>query len=120
MHDLMTTKRQREIVIEFEKVQLIRKRASTTLEHCDRCNASSDFVDIATAAHLFGVTVQDLAQFVAGTSVHWKSTKPGITICVPSLLETMKQKQGNTQRLVGGVTELNDETGDGLIRKLTI
>lgn len=108
MHDLMTTKRQREIVIEFEKVQLIRKRAKTTVEHCDGCNAGSDFVGIEKAADLFGISVQDLFRFVAEAAVHFQSRYEDMAICVPSLLATMQQKQITTRRVAVGMFALND------------
>ena len=102
MHDLMTTKRQREIVIEFEKVQLIRKRAKTTLEHCERCNASSDFVGIATAADLFGITVHDLTQFVMNAAVHYANNADSTAICIPSLLAIMHERHnGHGIKLIG-------------------
>ena len=46
----MTTQRQREIVIEFEKVQLIRKRALTEVRYCSGCKAVSDSVAQVEAA----------------------------------------------------------------------
>ena len=83
MHDFMTAGRQREIVIEFEKVQLIRKRAKTTLAHCERCNAEADFVGVRLAAELFGIAVGDLTQFVVNNAVHYKDEEYGTAICIP-------------------------------------
>ena len=82
----MATRRQREIVIEFEKVQLIRKRAMTTLEYCERCNAEADFVGIRLAADLFGITAKDLTQFVVNSAVHYGNEQFGPAICITSLL----------------------------------
>ncbi len=102
MHDLMTTKHQREIVIEFEKVQLIRKRAKTTLGHCERCNAEADFVGIRSAAELFGITAKDLTQFVVNSAVHYANEEFGTAICIPSLLAIMHARHtGNSRTLVG-------------------
>jgi hypothetical protein len=99
----MTTKRQREIVIEFEKVQLIRKRAKTTLGHCELCNAESDFVGIRSAAELFGITAKDLTQFVVNSAVHYANEEFGTAICVASLLSVMQEKAGG-----GGVRLIGD------------
>jgi len=92
MHDLMTTKRQREIVIEFEKVQLIRKRAKTTLQRCEGCNAESDFVGLREAAELFGITVGDLTKFVVSNAVHFRDEEYGTAICIASLLAAMQTR----------------------------
>lgn len=105
----MTTKRHREIVIEFEKVQLIRKRARTTLTHCVSCNANADFVGIAAAAELFGISVGDLTEFVVNSSVHHAGSQGKTAICVASLLGIMQQKHGNARRLVGSVALLNNK-----------
>lgn len=95
MHDLMTTKRQREIVIEFEKVQLIRKRAKTTLAYCKACNANADFVGIAAAAELFGISASDLTQFVVSSAVHHANEQTDTAICVASLLAIMHERHND-------------------------
>lgn len=103
MHDFMTTGRQREIVIEFEKVQLIRKRAKTTLGHCERCNAEADFVGMRLAADLFGITVGDLTQFVVNNAVHYANDGSCTAICIPSMLGIMHERlSGGGVRLIGG------------------
>ena len=103
MHDFMATTRQREIVIEFEKIQLIRKRAMTTLEYCERCNAESDFVGMRLAAELFGITAKDLTQFVVNSAVHYANESSGAAICITSLLAIMNERHnGNPARLIGG------------------
>lgn len=85
----MTAKQQREIVIEFEKVQLIRKRAKTTLAFCGSCGGEADFVELQAAARLFDTSDGDLATFVASNAVHIDlDTK----ICIPSLLSVMHER----------------------------
>ena len=89
----MTTQRQREIVIEFEKVRLIRKRAKTTLTHCDGCGAESDVVSHVEAAELFETTPADLFQFIKQNNCHYHISNNGKThLCVVSLLEHMHQQ----------------------------
>lgn len=95
----MTAKRQREIVIEFEKVQLIRKRAKTTLRHCAGCGAEADFVKLGAAARIFDTRNGDLAAFVASNAVHMDAD---IDICIPSLLAVMHARtNGGGPRLIG-------------------
>ena len=96
----MTTQRQREIVIEFEKVRTIRKRAVTTLAHCNECGGEADFVALQTAAELFDTAHGDLAAFVAANAVH---TETNIDICIPSLLAVMHERaNGNGVKLLDG------------------
>ena len=95
----MTVERQRETVIEFEKVQLIRKRAKTTLAFCNGCGGEADFVELKAAAELFDTADGDLAAFVASNAVH---TDADIDICIPSLLAVMHSRQnGGGVRLIG-------------------
>ena len=104
MHDLMTTKRQREIVIEFEKIQLIRKRARTRLEYCEGCGTEADLIEMRVAAELFDTNITDLTEFVVKNSVHYSKEGAAIVICIPSLLATMHEKQ------IGTETRLIDQT----------
>lgn len=86
-------------MIEFEKVQHIRKRAVTTLAHCVGCGGDADFIRLAAAAALFDTTNGDLATFVASNAVHLNTE---IDICIPSLLTVMHERtHGNGTRLIG-------------------
>ena len=96
----MTPNRQREIVIEFERVQTIRKRAKTVLAHCIGCQAEKDFVTIVAAAELFGIDADQLGAFATENEVHLGSD--GSQICVSSLLEIMRKRQlQNGVRMIG-------------------
>lgn len=86
----MTTQKQREIVIEFEKVSLIRKRAKTELHHCESCGRLVDFVPLQTAATLFEISREKLSEFVSGKGIHIRAAVDDGSVCVTSLLETMQ------------------------------
>lgn len=89
---MMLTARQREIVIEFEKVQTIRKRARTTLTSCSRCRSVSDTLSLTDAAELFETSRDDLLQFIEQNDCHYHvSIDDRIYLCVASLLETMRR-----------------------------
>lgn len=91
----MTLKRQREIVIEFEKVQTIRKRAMTRLVDCGECRETSDAVSLHEASELFETTYEQLFEFVLLNRGHYHvSIDDRVYLCVPSLLEIMKRKDG--------------------------
>ncbi len=85
----MTTKRQREIVIEFEQVKMIRKRAKTELQLCGECGGIVDFVPLATAARLFEIDSSSLCKFVSDNNIHITAFDDG-SVCVASLLEKMQ------------------------------
>lgn len=86
----------REIVIEFEKVQMIRKRARTIYTYCRGCGGEKDFVGVRAAAGLFGITIDELSSFVSTNAVHLAAVGDcGSGICVASLLEVMHAKQNN-------------------------
>lgn len=94
--------KEREIVIEFEKVQMIRKRAKTIYTYCRRCGGEKDFVGVRTAAGLFGITIDELSAFASAYAVHIAAVgTDGRGICVASLLEVMHSKQsGNAPKLI--------------------
>jgi len=99
MHDLMTTKRQREIVIEFERIQMIRKRAKTILKYCEGCRAESDLVSHVEAAELFEITPGELIRFIEQNKCHYQVSYNGKTyLCVISLLEHL-HRQNNFRQL---------------------
>lgn len=98
----MTTFGRREIVIEFEKVQMIRKRATTIYTFCRSCGGEKDFVDVRAAAKLFGITIDELRRFVTVNAVHIAATgTSGNGICIASLLNVM-QAMRNTKLISNG------------------
>ncbi|MBK6722653.1 MAG: hypothetical protein IPO41_07665 [Acidobacteria bacterium] len=106
----MTPERQREIVIEFEKVSTIRKRAKTRLVHCDGCGADSDVVTLAEAAVLFETEYEELFYFIRQTKCHfYVSNDANIYLCVPSLIERMTQRV-EIRRLTARGESSNEKT----------
>lgn len=90
---------QREIVIEFERIQLIRKRAKTRLAQCDVCGRDRDFVCVAVAAELFGIVESDLFSFIRTKNVHMIGKTE---ICLTSLMDAIGERQnGERTRLIG-------------------
>lgn len=96
--------KEREIVIEFEKVQMIRRRARTIYKYCRGCGAEKDFVGVRAAAALFGITAEELHSFVSANAVHLAAVGTNTnSICIPSLLEVMRLKQDNNgPKLIAG------------------
>ena len=87
----MNTGQGREIVIEYERVQRIKKRSSTELFHCDDCGDVSDFVSLTKASSLFDVQAEQLNSFIAANRCHLKNNICGnVFVCLASLLSRMK------------------------------
>lgn len=94
----MKIQKQREIVIEFERIQFIRKRARTHLIDCRQCRRETDFVCLREAATLFGTNIEQLFQFIKTNNSHYEIGASGeIYICLVSLLALMKAKTNNSQ-----------------------
>lgn len=91
----------REIVIEYERVQIIRKRAKTHLVYCEQCLTDADFISLTEAATLFNTAGEKLFEFIKRTGSHYQTeTGNGIFICLNSLLAEMKKKTGGTGKLI--------------------
>lgn len=84
---------QREIIVEFECVQVIRKRTKTHLLACTPCGKTGDFVSLEQAAELFETAACDLLRFVKENSCHFRMCPSGsIHICLAILLEKMRER----------------------------
>lgn len=93
----------REIVVEFERIELIRKRAKTHLMFCTECSRESDHVSLPEAARLFSISESDLLQFIEVNRCHNQIvTATNSFICVVSLLQTMNQRKNNLQPRLKG------------------
>lgn len=85
----MTIKKQREIVVEYERIQLIRKKARTELRYCTDCGQHADFVIAERASQLFEISTDDLYQFVRQNNCHSNANGE---ICLTSLLATFNRR----------------------------
>ena len=93
----------REVVIEIERIQLVRKRAKTNVHYCEKCGGESDFVGLDDAARLFEVERTQLFNFIQRNGSHFIDDISGEKqICLASLLERM--------RTIGSGKKLKDKT----------
>ena len=93
----MTAPYEREIVIEIERVQVIKRRAKTRVHYCTDCNLDADFVSLAQAADIFGTYAGDLLAFVRNNQCHFRAGVPGdIVLCLNTLLSAIKLRQQNS------------------------
>lgn len=93
----------REIIIEIERIQLIRKRAKTRIFYCNACGKSGDFVSLREAAELFGIMESELFRFITNHDCHYQTTSEAkLHICVVSLLSEMSLRTNKEQfKIIG-------------------
>jgi hypothetical protein len=89
----MKIQKQREIVIEFERTQLVRKKARTQLLACRACSRETDFISLREASTLFAAGTEQLFQFIKTNRSHFETDSGGeIYICLVSFLAAMRAK----------------------------
>jgi hypothetical protein len=100
----MKIQKKREIVIEFERVRLVRKKARTHLIFCRGCGRAVDFLSLHEAVALFGTPPENLLQFVRLNNAHFETGAEGeIFLCLVSLLAAMKARTNLSRvKLLGG------------------
>ncbi len=97
----MKTQKLREIIIEFERIQIIRKRAETSLQFCAECRRDADFISFVEAATLFNTDPELLFRFIKDTDSHYQTeTGREIFVCLNSLLARMQAKSKNSPELL--------------------
>jgi hypothetical protein len=89
----MKIRKKREIVLEFERVQVVRKKAQTHIIFCRRCAREIDFIQLREAAALFTTQAEKLLQFARLNNSHFEIGADGeIYLCLASFLVAMKAK----------------------------
>jgi hypothetical protein len=89
----MKVQKQRELIIEFERVQLVRKKAKTHLLFCRHCGREVDFVSLREASSLFTTPPENLLQFIKINHSHFETDVDGeIYVCLISFLTCLKTK----------------------------
>jgi len=108
----MKIQKQRELIIEFERVQLVRKKARTHLIFCRNCGHEVDFISLREASSLFSTPAESILQFVQINHSHFENGANGeICICLVSFLSAMKAKTNISQiKLIGEVLHKNRES----------
>ena len=99
----MGASRQREVVVEIERIRRFRRRMKTSLRFCRDCSRSTDFIPLAKGAALFGVAPDELFEFTRVNHCHFLVDEDGeIHICLPDLLAAMSRKlETGTFKLLG-------------------
>ena len=93
----MKIQKQRELIIEFERVQLVRKKAKTHLIFCRDCGREVDFISLHEASGLFGTQAEKLLQFIKLNRSHFETGAEGeLYVCLISFLTCMKKNTNLT------------------------
>ena len=91
---MTATGQRREIVIEYQRIQMIRKRAATYFQLCIDCRKRSDFVSVQQASEIFVTTIDDLLHFAEVNGCHSQTGIPGTTLlCLDTLLAAIKRQK---------------------------
>ena len=78
----------RDLVLEIERVQTIRRRVPTRRGDCQDCRCQVDLVNIADLARVFDVSVADAVLQLRERSVHMQHIEgDAILVCSESLLD---------------------------------
>lgn len=98
---------QGEVIVEFQRVQTVRKRAKTHLRTCTRCGKKTDFISLAQAARLFEVSASKILGFVKDNSCHLETYHAGdIHICLPAFIAQMRDRSFGLRLTMSAPTQL--------------
>lgn len=90
----MTGLSQKQLVIELERVQTVRRRIPTRLGHCLDCREPADLVELADLARLFEVSVAEAVLQLQRRRIHMQHLDTGsIAVCAGSLLNRTEAGQ---------------------------
>lgn len=92
---MMNKTRQRRLVVEVERMQMIRKWISTKFFDCGSCGREVDFVTVCEAAQIFEISDAELGSFLKSNDCH-SSTYTGSEqhICLRSLMKSLNLTTG--------------------------
>jgi len=102
----MNASKHREIVVEIEKVQLIRKRTKTKLLFCTKCGQETDFISVSEAAALFTTDTDRILHFISVNQCHIQTQANGCAcICLTEFLDAVRTKIGGSRiTLIGDIS----------------
>ncbi len=75
------------LVLEIERIQLIRKKCKAKEMFCRQCDEIEDFVKLDDVTDLFSTTKSKLFEFIQTRSIHYLENSSGeILLCINSFL----------------------------------
>lgn len=91
--------RNREIVVELERVHLVRKRARTTVLFCEQCWRDADFLSLPDAARIFGLGELEFSRFAKNGIAHLRDEFGVNFLCTSSILAYLSSVAQRPPRL---------------------
>ena len=93
----MKASKKRELVVELEHVQTLRRRALTDKGFCTECGGQVDLLSLQDAARLFDANAADLMDFLRANRCHFhNSPDREVYICLAGFLTAMRLHTRNT------------------------
>lgn len=95
------------VVLEIERVQLIRRKCKAHPGFCGKCGSQANFIPLMEAALLFEINSAGLFRFVQTSDSHYTTDRTGdIFLCVSSLLACVNAKtNGSKMKMINGDKE---------------
>lgn len=92
------------LILEIERIQLIRKKCKADELFCSNCGEVKDFVALYDITSLFETHTEKLLGFIKTNSIHYTETQSSeILVCVNSFLNCIQShKQLRPIKLVQG------------------
>ena len=86
------------VVLEIERVQLVRRKCRAHSGFCEKFEAEVDFILLMEAARLFDINSARLFRFIQATGSHYKfDAKGSIFLCVSSLFACVNAKTNGSK-----------------------
>lgn len=101
------------VVLEIERVQLIRRKCTAHSKFCKKCETEADFIALMEAARLFEINSARLFRFIQTNGSHYKlDLKGDIFLCVRSLFACVSAKtNGSKLKMISEDKEI-ETSGD--------
>ena len=99
----MKISKHRELVVEVEHVETIRRRARTGLGFCAECGKQVELLSLEDAARLFDAHAADLMNFIKVNRCHFhRSPDRDVYICLAGFLAALRlHTRSNCFKLIG-------------------
>jgi hypothetical protein len=86
------------LVLEIERIELIRKRCRLFSGFCKTCSKDTDFVSLTQMSSLFEIRAEDFFQTIRVSPIHFETELHNeIFLCINSLLNFLNTTKSNTK-----------------------
>ena len=93
------TKRRTEIIIETDRLLILRRNTARVFTQCDRCRARIEMVTPTEAAAIAGVSVRTINRWVENGVLHFAETKEGLLLICPNFPPLAPLQEVNNENI---------------------